>query len=278
VIHRVACLTADDALEHLKLRQADISRAMDNPDVPMVALAGFNEGLVQQGMPTLLQEIHIVLSKDLALPQHVLDAVGKACSPFPSMIFMPSGATCRPPVFDAKGKSLTFEDLIPPSSPLQPRFNITLERRKGLVAHGSTEQSDHSSGDNTQDDQNRGDQGRRSPTDANSGSVPLSRITGRNSHSEPQPDEDGSSDDEIGAIPRNIPTGEDENRPAANARGGEHVESQGPPVPGDDGTIHRPHNIHFDITAAIYQPSPECGLLQKLQLTGDFNFEVCIVP
>ncbi|RXW21090.1 hypothetical protein EST38_g4774 [Candolleomyces aberdarensis] len=280
VAHHVACLTANEALEHLKLHRTDIIKAMDNLEIPMIALAGFNEGLVQQGMTTLLQEIHIIPSKDLTPPQHVLDAVGKACSPFPSMIFMPSGTTLRPPVFDAEGKSLTFEDLISSPSTSQPRFNVALGKKQPSIARGSTARADYqyqSPSDGTQDGQSHGEQSRAFPTEAR-GVEPQSKIPRRSSSDdELQPGEEGSrGDDGRGSIPRNTANREGENAPIANAQGRDHVPpSQGPPVPGDGGgTTQRPYTIHFDITDAIYQPSPGSSLLQKLQLTGGFNFQV----
>ncbi|KAJ2920739.1 hypothetical protein H1R20_g16358, partial [Candolleomyces eurysporus] len=278
VAHRAAFITADDALEHLKLHQKDIIKVMNSPEISMIALAGFNEGLVQQGTATLLQEIHIMLSKDIKPPQHVLDAVGKACSPFPSMVFMPSGTTFRPPVFNAEGKILTFEDLIPPSSASQPRFNVALEKGQTSVVHRltKTEHTDQPPGDHTHDGQGRDERSRGSPTEARR-VQPQSGIPRRGrSFDELQPDEEGSSgdNDRTDGISRDTATGEDKNAPIANAHGGEHLPpSQGPPVPGDGGTTQRPHNIHFDITAAIYQPSPGSGILQELQLTGKFNFQ-----
>ncbi|KAJ2932718.1 hypothetical protein H1R20_g4372, partial [Candolleomyces eurysporus] len=278
VVHHIAIFTAKDALEHLKLRQTDIIKAMDGPDIPTVALAGFNEGLVKQGIATLLQEIHIVLSRDLTPQLHVLEAVGKACSPFPSMIFMPSGTTFRPPVFNAEGKILTVEDLIPPSAS-QPRFSIALEKGQPSVPRGSTAGADYhyqSPSENTQDGGSQGEQSRNSPTEAR-GVEPQPKIPRSSSDDELQPGEEGSrGDDGRGSLPRNTAAREGENAPSDNAQGGEHVpSSQGPPVPGDDGgTTQRPHNIHFDITAAIYQPSPRSSPLQKLQLTGGFNFQV----
>ncbi|KAJ2932723.1 hypothetical protein H1R20_g4377, partial [Candolleomyces eurysporus] len=106
VNHRLACFAAVDAHEHIESCQTDIVRAMGSPNTPMVVLAGFNEGLIAEDMGMLLQEIHIVSSESLTLEQHVLDAVGKACSPFPSMISMPHGKTIRPPVFNPSENGL----------------------------------------------------------------------------------------------------------------------------------------------------------------------------
>jgi hypothetical protein len=275
-ILRVAYFAAIDAQEHLKIRQADIIRAMDRPETLMVALAGFNEGLMQGDNGVLLQEIHIVPSKDLVLQQQDLDAVGKACSPFPSMIFMPSGETFRPPVFNTDGKLLAFEDLVQ-SFAFQPRFDIALKKGKTLVAHESTDQQNQSTGDNTENGRGQNGQSRHSPAGSCRASTSQSGITRSNSGDNPQPGEGGSSDDEMDPIPRTTTAGEDENPPTANMQGRKHIPvPQGPPAPGDDGGTQRPHNIYFDITAAIYQPSPGSGPLQKLQLTGKFDFQVCI--
>jgi hypothetical protein len=276
VVYRTACLTANNAFEHLRLRQIDIIRAMGRPEIPMIALAGFNEGLLQQDMATLLQEIHIVPSKNFAPPQHVLDGVGKACSPFPSMIFMPSGTTFRPPVFNSEGKSLTFEDLIPPPAS-KPRLTIALDKGQTSAVHGSTASADdhgQSPSDGTQDGQNQAEQSTNSPTES-SGAQPQPIVLRRSSSDdELQPREDENrGDDGRSTVPRNTTTGEN----TSIAQGGEHMPlSQGPPVPGDDGSAtQRPHTIRFDMAAAIYQPSPGAGLLQTLRLTGNFNFQVC---
>ncbi|RXW20439.1 hypothetical protein EST38_g5426 [Candolleomyces aberdarensis] len=279
VAHCAAFLTADDALEHLKLHQTDIIKAMNSPEISMIALAGFNEGLVQQGTATLLQEIHIMLSRDIKPPQHVVDAVGKACSPFPSMVFMPSGTTFRPPVFNAEGKPLTFEDLIPPPSASQHRFNVALGQGQTSAGHKLTaaDHLDQPPSDNGHDGQSQGERFRSSPTEARRVQPRSGIPRGSDSVDGLQPGEEGGGGDDDGtdSASRDTATREDENAPIANAQGGEHLPpSQGPPVPGDGGTTQRPHNIHFDITAAIYQPSPGSGLLQELQLTGKFNFQL----
>jgi hypothetical protein len=281
IVHRTACLTANNAFEHLKLRQIDIIKAMGRPEIPTIALAGFNEGLVQQDMATLLEEIHIVLLEDLAPPQHILDAVGKACSPFPSMIFMPSGRTFRPPVFNSEGKFLTFEDLIPPPSASHPRFSIARDKGQTSAVQGSTAGAgDHqqSPSDGIEDGQNQGEQSTNSTTESSGSQAQAMVLRRSNSDDELQPGEEGNRrDDGRSTVPRNTITREGENASIANSQGRETMPPpQGPPVPGDDGSVtQRPHNIRFDIAAAIYQPSPGTGLLQTLRLTGNFNFQVC---
>jgi hypothetical protein len=278
VNHGIAYFAAIDAQEHLKVHQADIFRSMGSPDTPIVGLAGFNEGLMQLANGSLLQEIHIVPSKVLALQEAELNAVGRACSPFPSMIFMPSGETFRPPVYSADGKLLDFEDVVK-SFAFQPRFDVALREGKTLATHESTDQENQSPHDNTETRQNQDNES--GPSSMGSGShgtrsIPGSWPTRRNSGEESQPDEEGSSDDEVMVpIPRTTATGQDETPPIAQGR--EHMQvPQGPPVPGDDHMNQQPHKIHFDIKASIYQPSPGSGLLQELKLIGDFNFQVCI--
>jgi hypothetical protein len=276
--HRFAFFAAIDAHEHLEIHQIDIVKAMGSPETPIVALAGFNEGLMQEGDGLLLQEIHILPSKDLTLQQHILDAVGEVCSPFPSMIFMPSGETFRPPVFNADGKTMTFEDLVS-SSASQSRFDIATEKGMTLVDHESTIQHNHSTSNNREDGPSRGGQTRCPPRQTRRASTPRSRITRSGSGNEPQsgeeqPDEEQFGDEGSGGggISSNTATG-DENTRIANAEGGQTP--QDPPVPGDNGSHQQPHRFHFDIKAAIYQPSPGSSLLQKLQLIGDFDFQVC---
>ncbi|KAJ2934628.1 hypothetical protein H1R20_g2458, partial [Candolleomyces eurysporus] len=275
VNHRLACFVAVDAHKHLKMYRTDIIRAMGSPDTPMIVLAGFNEGLIAEDMGMFLQEIHIVSSESLTLERHVLDAVAKACSPFPSMVFMPSGKTIRPPVFNADGKSVNFEDLIPPPSASHLHLNTALNKGQTLAGHTSGGHHGNPPSDNPQDGRSGGEPSRRLPTEGHSVPNPQSGMTRRNLGDASQPGEEESHQNRMARIPRNTLSGEDESFPVANSQGAEHTQPpQGPPVPGDGGATQRPYNIRFDIKAVIFQPPPGDGLLQTLQLIGGFNFKV----
>lgn len=108
---------------------------MVTPWMPVVVLAGFNKGLIAEDMQVFLQEYHIKFLENLTLEWHVLDAVEKVCSPFPSMIFMLSGEAIQPLIFDTDGKIVKFEDLVLPSFITQPHFNIPLATRQTLAVH-----------------------------------------------------------------------------------------------------------------------------------------------
>ncbi|KAJ2934748.1 hypothetical protein H1R20_g2336, partial [Candolleomyces eurysporus] len=273
VTHRVACFAAIDALEHLQTHRNDIIQAMANTKTPVAALAGFNEDLIAEDTGVFLQEIHIISSENLTLEQHVLDAVGKACSPFPSMIFMPSGETIRPPVFNADGKTVNLEDLIPPSSASQPRFNIALDKAQTLVVDDS---GDHG---RPPSDATQGQD--RSPRSSGSSTTPRkaqnrSNIIRRgSSDNDPQPGEEGSHAARRDGTPRNTTAGEGDSAPIGDTQSGEQMPpSQGPPEPGDGSTTQRPRTIYFVTLAQIHQPRPGSGPFQQILLDGGFNFEL----
>ena len=240
----------------------------------LVGLAGFNEGLMQLGDGVLLQEIHILISEVIELQRSELDAIGKACSPFPSMIFMPSGDTLRPPVFDPNGKLLEFEDVVKLFS-FQPRFDVALRKGMALATHETTALEDQST-DHTEAGGHGDNQSSHATQSEPRGHPdPESQPTRRQPRDDPRSDRGESSDDEGVPVTRATASGQDETSPAT--RGHEHMQTpHGPPVPGKDPMTQEPHKIHFDIKASIHRPSPEFGLLQELKLIGDFNFQVCI--
>ncbi|RXW22527.1 hypothetical protein EST38_g3311 [Candolleomyces aberdarensis] len=138
MIRRSACFAAKDALEHLATRQLDIIQAIQSPQV--VVLAGFNEDLLDGVV--LLQEIHIFCKMELNLKQLVLDQVGKIASPFPSEIFLPSGKSVSPPVFDVDGNPVRY-DRVTSSSAFEWRYSDAMERGLAIAsAPAEDEESD----------------------------------------------------------------------------------------------------------------------------------------
>ncbi|KAJ2911379.1 hypothetical protein MD484_g9037, partial [Candolleomyces efflorescens] len=107
---RTATFGAKDALCHIEAYKDNILEALGAQHTTAFVLAGFNEAYIREGIG-LLQEIHIAMFEDLELDESAIVGVGKACSPFPSVIYMPSGKSFQPPLYDQSGQSMPLSVL-----------------------------------------------------------------------------------------------------------------------------------------------------------------------
>ncbi|KAJ2913172.1 hypothetical protein MD484_g7240, partial [Candolleomyces efflorescens] len=136
-----ATFGARDALAHINTHRDYILEPLGVQLPTSIVLAGFNEAYIREGIG-LLQEIHIMVltDEDIELDESVLAGVGKACSPFPGVIYMPSGRGVRSPLYNQNGQMVPFSVL--GGFVCKLRHSIAVD--KGLTVSDPGRDEDHS--------------------------------------------------------------------------------------------------------------------------------------
>jgi hypothetical protein len=261
-----AAFGARDALEHIKAHRDSIQKVFGTLQATPIILAGFNETHIREGVG-LLQEIHILTGEDVDLDKSALAEVGKACSPFPSLIFKPSGKCFQPPLYDQNGMAVSFSTLS--GSICKLRYNLAVDRALSLpetgrvVGHTGGTPRHATSGDRLTPEN-------RLPTPRRSGNVIQSPVAGSQSGSR---DQSTSIEEGEGRTTQALESAESGNAREGLSRGPEDALPEDPPGHGGSSAQHL-RRVHLALLIGIRQALATDSSRQEMQLQADFGFQV----
>jgi hypothetical protein len=262
---------ARDALDHVNTHRDDILKPLGvQHALTAFILAGFNEAYIREGIG-LLQEIHIVTREDLEFDESALAGVGKACSPFPSVIFMPSGKCFQPPLYNQDGQGVPFSVLGGSVCKLRQGIaadkGLSLANSGGILdRHGGTGTSHHAAGNApisqealpTTNQLEGVNQPARDSRNASNQSTSVEEDERRTFHAQ---------DSTQGIKARESPL----------QRLDPDVLPQDPPEPDNGTSTKRLRNIYLRLLLSIRQSEEESSFGQNIQLQAAFDFQVRLV-